>query len=189
MPRTKTPAQFAILSRILHWLMAALLIAMLFIGVSMVASLENYHRLESIHRPLGILILILAVVRLITRWLTGSPALPATMSHAERMVAKLSERFLYVLFIALPLVGWSMLSAGNYPIVMFGRVHLTPILPASPFLFATLRKTHTILAYLLFLAFLAHLGAILFHTLVLRDGLLNRMAPWPVHQAERETQR
>jgi cytochrome b561 len=188
MPRTGTPAQFAILSRILHWLMAALLIAMLFIGVSMVASLENYHRLVSIHRPLGILILILAVVRLITRWLTDSPALPATMPKAERVVAKLSERFLYALFIALPLVGWAMLSAGNYPIVMFGQVHLPPIVPASPLVYAALRKTHTILAYLLFLAFAAHLGAILFHTLVLRDGLLNRMAPWPIRQAERETQ-
>jgi cytochrome b561 len=188
MLRTNTPAQFAILSRILHWLMAAMLIAMLFIGVSMVVTLENYHRLVSIHRPLGILILILAVVRLITRWLTDSPALPATMPQAERVVAKLSERLLYALFIALPLVGWAMLSAGSYPIVMFGQVHLPPILPASPLLYATLRKTHTILAYMLFMAFLAHLGAILFHTLVLRDGLLNRMAPWTIRQAERETQ-
>ena len=188
MPRTGTPAQFAILSRILHWLMAVLLLTMLFIGVSMVSSLESYHRLESVHRPLGILILILAVVRLITRWLTCPPALPATMSHAERVVAKLSERFLYTLFLALPLVGWAMLSAGNYPIVMFGRVHLPPILPPSSLLYATLRKTHSILAYLLFLAFLAHLGAILFHTLVLRDGLLNRMVPWPIRRAERKTQ-
>ena len=81
---------------------------------------------------------------------------------------------------------WAMLSAGSYPIVMFGQVHLPPILPASPFLYATLRETHTILAYMLFMAFLAHLGAILFHTLVLRDGLLNRMAPWTIRQAERE---
>jgi cytochrome b561 len=188
MLRTKTPTQFVILSRILHWLMAVLLIAMLFIGVSMVSSLADYHRLVSIHRPLGMLILVLAVVRLITRWLTDSPALPATMPQAERVVAKLSERFLYALFIALPLVGWAMLSAGSYPIVMFGQVHLPPILPASPFLYAMLRKTHTILAYMLFMAFLAHLGAILFHTLVLRDGLLNRMAPWTIRQAEPGTQ-
>jgi cytochrome b561 len=47
-----------------------------------------------------------------------------------------------------------------------------------------LRETHTILAYLLFLAFLAHMGAVLFHTLILRDGLLDRMAPWSVRTAE-----
>src|SRR5579863_8115122 len=184
MSTRRNPTQFAILSRILHWLMAVLLLALLFIGVSMVSSLGDYHKLVAIHRPLGILILILAAIRLVTRWSTRSPELPSSMPHSERVVAKLSERLLYTLFIALPLVGWAMLSAGHYPIVMFGAVHLPPILPARPLLYATLRETHTILAYLLFLTFLAHLGAVLFHTLVLRDGLLKRMAPWSVRPAE-----
>ena len=187
MATTNRPAQFAFLSRILHWLMAALLVAMLFIGISMVASLGDYHWLVALHRPLGIAILILALIRLVTRLLTQAPALPANISQPERLAIKLSEVVLYTLFIALPLVGWAMLSAGHYPIVMFGSVHLPPILPAKPELYATLRKTHTILAYLLFLTFLAHLGAALFHTLVLRDGLLKRMAPWSVRPAEGES--
>lgn len=187
MSTTKNPAQFALLPRILHWLMAVLIVAMLFIGVSMVASLGDYHGLLAIHRPLGILILILAAIRLVTRLLTQLPAFPPSMPRSERFVATASERLLYTLFIALPLVGWAMLSAGHYPIVMFGAVHLPPILPARPELYATLRETHTILAYLLFLAFLAHFGAVLFHTLVLRDGLLNRMVPWTAHGAEGES--
>jgi cytochrome b561 len=174
------PAQFPLFSRILHWLMAAMLLAMLFIGAAMVASLGNYHRLVAIHRPLGILILILAAVRLINRLYTTLPPFPPTMSPLERRIASASERLLYALMFALPLVGWSMLSAGHYPIVMFGPVHLPPISPANPALYAFLRKTHTILAYLLFLTFLAHLGAVLFHTLIIRDGLLNRMALWPI---------
>ena len=48
MSTTNNPTQFALLSRILHWLMAACLLAMLFIGVSMVTSLGNYHRLVAI---------------------------------------------------------------------------------------------------------------------------------------------
>ncbi|MGC1294882.1 MAG: cytochrome b/b6 domain-containing protein [Alloacidobacterium sp.] len=186
MSTTKSPVQFAFLSRILHWLMAALLIAMLFIGVSMVAHLGDYHWLLTVHRPLGILILILAAIRLITRLLTKAPALPADISQPERLVIKGSEFLLYALFITLPLVGWAMLSAGHYPIVMFGSVHLPPILPAKPELYATLRETHTILAYLLFLAFLAHFGAVLFHTLILRDGILSRMVSWTVRSAKSE---
>jgi cytochrome b561 len=182
------PMQFALLSRILHWLMAASLLAMLFIGVSMVSSLGNYHRLVAIHRPLGILILILAAIRLTTRMLTRLPPFPPTMSQAERFVAMASERLLYTLFFALPLLGWGMLSAGHYPIVMFGAVHLPPILPARPELYATLRETHTVLAYLLFLTFLAHLGAVLFHTLILRDGLLKRMVPWSIRANQSESQ-
>jgi cytochrome b561 len=175
-PRT----QFALLSRILHWLMAAMLLTMLFIGVAMVASLGNYHVLVAIHRPLGMMILVLAAVRLVNRLLTTLPPFPPTMSPLERRLASASERLLYTLMFALPLVGWGMLSAGHYPVTMFGPVHLPPILPANPILYAILRKTHTILAYLLFIAFLAHLGAVLFHTIVMRDGLLNRMALWPV---------
>jgi cytochrome b561 len=182
---TNSPTQFAFHLRILHWLMAASLVAMLFIGVAMVSSVGSYHTLLAIHRPLGILILILAFFRLVTRWLTRSPEFPSTMPHVERSAAKLSEWSLYTLFIALPLVGWAMLSAGDYPIVMFGVIHLPPILPVRPMLYATLRETHTVLAYLLFLAFLAHLGAVLFHTLVLRDGLLKRMALWSSGSAER----
>jgi len=144
----------------------------------MVASLGNYHALVAVHRPLGILILILAVVRLINRIFTTLPPFPPTMSHRERRIASASERLLYTLMIALPLVGWAMLSAGHYPITMFGPVHLPPILPASPTLYAILRKTHTILAYLLFFTFLAHLSAVLFHTLIIRDRLLRRMALW-----------
>lgn len=184
MPITKNPMQFALLLRILHWLMAVLLVAMLFIGISMVAKLGDYHWLLALHRPLGILILLFAAVRLGTRVMTRVPTLPANMSHSERLVARVSERLLYALFITLPLVGWAMLSAGHYPIVMFGTLHLPPILPPRPELYSTLRATHTILAYLLFLSFLAHFGAVLFHTLVLRDGLLSRMAPWTVHPAK-----
>jgi cytochrome b561 len=174
------PTQFAVLSRILHWLMAAMLLTMLFIGVAMVSSLGNYHWLVAIHRPLGIMILILAAVRLVNRMLTTLPPFPPTMSEKERRIASASERLLYALMFALPLIGWGMLSAGHYPIVMFGSVHLPPILPASPMLYAVLRKSHTVLAYLLFLTFLAHLSAVLFHTLIVRDRLLDRMAVWPV---------
>src|SRR5271170_624389 len=110
---------------------------------------------------------------------TTLPPFPPTMSEQERFIASTSERLLYTLMFALPLVGWGMLSAGHYPIVMFGPVHLPAILPANPTLYAVLRTTHTLLAYLLFLTFLAHLSAVLFHTLIIRDRLLDRMALWP----------
>lgn len=161
-----------------------MLLTMLFIGAAMVASIGDYHKLVALHRPLGIAILILVIVRVINRMCTTLPPFPPTMSQLERRVATASERLLYTLMFALPLVGWGMLSAGHYPIVMFGPVHLPAILPANQTLYAVLRKTHTILAYLLFLTFLAHLGAVLFHTLVIRDGLLHRMALWPVRPSK-----
>jgi len=174
--------QFAWSSRALHWLMAAMVLAILFIGIAMVASLSDYHLLVSIHRPLGIMILVLVVIRFVNRRLCPLPPFPATMSPMERLAATTSERLLYVLMFALPLVGWGMLSAARYPIVLCGPLHLPPILPQSALLYTGLRKTHKILAFLLFGTFMAHLSAILFHTLVLRDGLLRRMAPWKIRR-------
>ena len=172
--------QFPAFSRLLHWTMAVMILTMLGIGVSMVVSLGDYHALVSIHRPLGIAVLILAVVRFVNRRLDPPPPFPATMSRLERRAATASERAMYALMVALPLVGWGMLSAARYPIVLFGSVHLPFILPHSAMLYAALRKTHTILAYLFFLTFMAHLSAILFHTLIVRDGMLRRMAPWNI---------
>jgi len=172
--------QFNVLGRLLHWTMAAMVLTMLCIGVAMVASLANYHVLVSIHRPLGIAILILVVVRFINRRVSSLPPFPATMSHRERQAAKATEFTMYGLMFVLPLVGWGMLSAARYPIVLYGSLHLPFILPHNVMLYWALRQAHTVLAYLFFLAFVAHFGAILFHTLIVRDGILKRMAPWNI---------
>jgi cytochrome b561 len=174
--------RFNALARLLHWAMAAMVLTMLGIGVAMVASLADYHLLVSIHRPLGIVILALVVVRFVNRLLNPAPPFPATMSRAERLAAKASEYTLYGLMFVLPLVGWGMLSAARYPIVLYGSWQLPNILPHDMMLYAVLRKSHTVLAYLLFLMFVAHFGAILYHTLVVRDGILERMLPWNTRQ-------
>jgi cytochrome b561 len=177
---TTASQQFPVSMRILHWLMVAMVLTMLGIGVAMVASLADYHALVSIHRPLGILILIVAVIRFVNRQFSTMPPFPATMSAQERFIAHVSEILLYTLMLVLPLIGWGMLSAARFPIVLYGSLHLFPILPHSVMLYAALRKLHTILAYLLFFTFIAHFGAVLFHTFVLRDHLFNRMAPYRV---------
>src|ERR1700722_18798197 len=101
--------QFPLSSRILHWTMAVMILAMLFIGIGMVASLEDYHWLVSIHKPLGIGILILVAVRLVNRLITPPPPLPADVPALERLAINASIITLYVLMFALPLVGWGML--------------------------------------------------------------------------------
>lgn len=171
-------AQHSLPLRILHWLLAAALIGMLFIGVSMVGSLDHYGALLAVHRPLGISIFVLAVIRLVVRWRSTLPPFPETMSARERVLASASEKLLYALMLSLPIVGWAMLSAGHSPIVLVGSLHLPALLSPNPSLFAALRTLHTVLAYALFVTFLAHLGAVLFHTLIVRDRLLSRMLPW-----------
>jgi cytochrome b561 len=169
--------RFTGVQRLLHWLMAVCILAMLFIGVGMVSTvMPKYLTLVSIHRPLGIAILVLALIRLVVRLRYGAPALPADLPEPMKLAAQLSHYALYLLMIGMPIIGWAMLSAAAYPIVLFGGVRLPPILPQSDSLHALLWSAHYYLAFAFFAVILMHLAAALFHALVRRDGVFEAMA-------------
>ncbi|MFP3552090.1 cytochrome b [Paraburkholderia sp. SIMBA_049] len=174
---TNTSRHFSPLARLLHWTMAVLILAMLFVGVAMVATVSHAHAtLIALHRPLGVALLVLALIRVVVRLKNGSPALPDDMPALQRFAAKASHLVLYGLFIAMPLIGWAMLSAGGYPVMLFGAWHLPAIVPQNVDLFALFRALHTWLAFALFATVLAHIAAALFHGLIRRDGVFSSMA-------------
>jgi cytochrome b561 len=169
--------RFTPLQRLLHWVMAVLILAMLFIGVGMASTvMPKYLTLVAIHRPLGIAILILALIRLVVRLRCGTPPLPADLPEPMKLAAHLSHYALYILMIGMPLIGWAMLSAAAYPVVLYGGVHLPAILPQSDSLHALLWNAHFYLAFVFFALILMHVAAALFHALVRRDGVFEAMA-------------
>ena len=168
---------FSGLQRVLHWLVAIMVLTMLFIGVSMVSTLEpRFLTLITIHKPLGIAILALAALRLAVRLRLGAPPLPDDLPRIQSLAAKLSHFMLYALLMAMPLVGWGMLSAGGYPVVLYGSLHLPAILPHDDRLHAILLTTHIVLAYMFFATILLHVAAALFHAWIRRDGVFRAMA-------------
>ena len=175
----RTPRHFNLTARVLHWSMALLILAMLFVGIGMVASISLRPTLVSLHRPLGIAILLLVIVRLINRLRHHPPPLPADLPAVQVFAAKASHWLLYALMFAMPLVGWSMLSAGGYPVTMFNGFALPPIAPHNATVYAVLRTAHTWLALLLFATVLMHLAAALFHVWVRRDEVFASMARGP----------
>ena len=170
------PKHFAAVARLLHWLMAVMIIAMLFIGAGMVASVSERHDwLIHLHTPMGVAILLLVIVRIFVRFATRQPPLPADLPGWQVLAAKASHLLRYGLMVVLPLLGWAMISAAGDPVTLGGAVQLPAIVPANASLFAFLRKAHGYLAYLLFLTVLLHLAAALFHGWVRRDGVLQSM--------------
>jgi len=107
----------------------------------------------------------------------GTPSLPAELPEPMKLAAKLSHYAFYVLMIGMPLIGWGMLSAADYPVVLFGGAHLPAILPQSDGLHALLWNAHFYLAFVFFALILLHVAAALFHALVRRDGVFDAMAP------------
>jgi cytochrome b561 len=134
--------------------------------------------LIELHKPLGILILGLAAIRLCLRLTRPAPALPADLPAGQKAAAYASHLVLYGLMFALPLVGWAMLSAGGYPIILFGWIPLSPLGAIDPPRFSLLRQAHALLALVLFMTILGHLGAALFHAWIRRDRVFHSMMPW-----------
>ena len=172
--------RFTPLQRLLHWLMAFCIVAMLFIGVGMVSTVApKYVPLVSIHKSLGIAILGLALIRLAVRLRYGAPLLPADLPEPMRLAAHLSHYALYALMIGMPMLGWAMLSAAAYPVVVFGGIYLPQILPQSDSLHTWLWDTHF---YLAFAFFALVLPALVFG---LRTGVASPFYEGPHHAHHR----
>lgn len=166
--------RFYPLARLLHWLMAVLILTMLFVGVSMVADLSPRHPwLVSLHKAIGLALLVLVVLRIATRLRYATPPLPSDLPRLQQWAAKASHLLLYGLMLGMPLIGWGMQSAGGYPLPW----QLPAIAPHDLRLYALLRALHGWLAYLLFATVLVHIAAALVHGFVRRDGVLRSM--WP----------
>ncbi|KMO43454.1 cytochrome B561 [Methylobacterium variabile] len=182
-----TPRRYTLVAIGLHWLIALGILALLGIGLAMTrGSLPPMERfaLYQWHKSVGLTVLVLMAIRLAWRLFHRPPPLPETMPKAERRAAGAAHLALYGLLVAMPLVGWAMVSASPYniPTVLYGVIpwpHL-PVLPELPNKAAVegaLKLAHSYGAWLLIALLLLHIGAALRHHLVLRDDTLWRMLP------------
>src|SRR5271154_5942837 len=119
-----TPTQYTATAKTFHWLMALLIGCMLLLGWIMTTDILLDGPGKSvalhIHESLGMIILGLGVLRLMWRLTNPPPPLPATTPRWERMAAHATHIILYALLIAMPLVGWMMISTMPHNALFFG---------------------------------------------------------------------
>ncbi|SIJ50182.1 Putative type-b cytochrome (b561) [Mycobacteroides abscessus subsp. abscessus] len=173
---TAPPAdeRFGLAAQLLHWVMAVAIIAMLVLGALLVGSLGDYPMVLAWHKAIGVLVLVLAVLRIGNRIWHRPP--PLSLAGPERFIAAGSELAMYTLFLAQPVIGWALVSASGAPVEIAG-LRLPSITPTSVQWYGLLRETHAWVAYGLLACIVAHVSAVLFHTIGLRDRLLSRMLP------------
>lgn len=175
-------ARYHPLAIALHWLLAVALIANLALGLYMADLPFSPQRLQyySWHKWAGVTVLALSFVRLFWRLTHRPPALPLAIQRAmpawQRMAHHATHGALYVLFFAVPLLGWAYSSAEGFPVVWLGLVPLPDFVPVSEGLADVLKPLHRFSAYAMAALVLLHVAGALKHQWVDRDGLLRRMA-------------
>lgn len=178
---TSLPARYPLLSRLLHWLIAILLLGMVILGYYMksLSMSPTKFQLYSWHKWTGICILTLVLLRLLWRWTHRLPALPSSMGTASIYAAKAGHLLLYGLMLAIPLTGWLMSSAKGIPTVMFGLYPLPDLISKNKELGNTLVTVHIWLNYALIAMVVAHVLAALKHQFIDRDGIFSRITLGP----------
>jgi len=162
----------------LHWLLALAIVGSFCLGLYMTSLPLSPARLKlyNWHKWAGTVILTLSALRLLWR-LTHRPPADLDMPAWQRRAAHATHQLLYLLFFAVPLVGWAYSSAAGFPIVVFGVLPLPDFVPADKELAELIKPWHGRLAYTMAVLVIAHIAAAAKHHFVDRDALLSRM--WP----------
>jgi cytochrome b561 len=175
--------RYGAIARILHWLMAVLLVAQLVLGFAVWEFLERgtplRQFLAGIHISVGVTLLALVMVRLAWRRLDPPPPPAADQTRALVLAARVGHGSLYVLLFALPLTGWLVLSTNGAGPSWFGLFRLPPIAGESERWHEILEVTHKTLAWALIVVASSHAVAAVWHHFGRRDGVLLRMLGRP----------
>jgi cytochrome b561 len=166
-------------SKLLHWLVAACVLLTLPVSLAMVRIGEGptQDALYNLHKSLGVLILILMVLRLINRLVAGAPIPDPNIEPWQRKLSSAVHGLLYVLLLAMPVVGYVANSAYGAPTPFFGLFTLPKIVGDNQALATQLFTLHRWAGFLVIVLAGMHIGAALMHHFVHRDNVLRRMLP------------
>jgi cytochrome b561 len=174
------PTRYSPLARALHWLTVALVFVMFVLGIAMVYLVPDSaealsHRLYNTHESLGVVVLLVMLLRLVRRWRHPPPPLPAEVPRVFHVVGHANHVTLYVLLLAQPIIGVLRDNADGFQVVWFEIVPLPLLIGKHEALAKALSALHWYGAVLIAVLIGAHIGGALFHAVIRRDGVLQRM--------------
>lgn len=179
MPLRNTAEAYGSVAKFLHWSIVLLILPQYFLA----EAAEDYAegsleaaRVMGLHQSLGLLVLVLALVRIAWKVANRPHPAPAAGVAWQRRSAAIGHGLLYLLVLLQPLSGWIMVSAAGAAPSPFG-VPLPALAPENHSLQERLEDVHEALFQALLVVAAIHVAAALFHHFVLRDGTLRRMLP------------
>lgn len=167
--------RYSSIAVLLHWVIALALAFQLALGFAMPKD-ESGFALYQLHKSVGITILLLTLARLAWR-ITNKPP-RAVEGGFQGFLAKTVHTLLYVFMIGAPLTGWALVSTSEIQVpTVFWGVIPWPHLPLPQGIGETVEGLHETLAWIGVALIVLHLAGALRHQVLLKDGLLRRMAP------------
>lgn len=174
----------------LHWLIAVFILINIALGIWFNEVMGRYDAgrfgVIQLHKSIGLTVLVLSVVRLAWRLVNPVPPLPVSMSRTTKVLAHATHYALYALMIAVPVLGWMLVSASRtgIPTMYFGEIPWPNLafiadLPRDQkiALGHSYSTGHIVAAFLLLALVLGHAAAAFYHHFKRRDRVLIRMLP------------
>ncbi len=179
-PDTQSTTGYTAVAKLLHWGMAALLVGQFAVAWTMPHIGRNTvpGTMINLHFSLGVLLLLVAALRLAWRWTHPEPAPLDGVPPWQVQSARVVHVLLYVLLFVLPILGWMNASWRGFDVSFFGVFAMPKLLATRA---AGVGWTGDIHAYLSNWALTGlvglHVLAALYHAVVRRDRVLARMLP------------
>lgn len=173
-----TAERYGLVARALHWTIGALIVAQIVVGFWTFEFMEkSAERSANIgtHKALGVLLLFFVIARISWRAYDHAPPLPASISAQERTGARLGHMLLYILMLAMPILGLLTNDAGGRSTDVFGLFTVPMMIGENEDLHDFFEDAHKVGAYALGILIVLHLATALYHRFVRRDGVAERI--------------
>ena len=177
--------RYPLILRLIHWLVAILVIAALALGLTLgvlgfegardTFGLPVTNAIYKYHKTFGVLILGLMALRLVVRLFMHKPAYDTPMPRVNRVMSNLVHGLLYLLLLIQPVLGWAATAAGDFPIQFFDW-NLPKLIAKDEALSATLYNVHFAVGLVLLVLVTVHVTAALFHRFSVGDTVMKRIS-------------
>ncbi len=177
--------RYGAVTRFLHWAIFLLFVYQ-YVGANLMTRIGSGKILFGFtqgsyyngHKSIGLVLLILAVLRLAWRQLTPLPDWAPTLTPAERTISHKNEMLLYGCMILMPVSGYLFVMAGGYGIKLFGWHDLFNPIGQQEALAVLARVIHIMTSYIIIIISAWHVGLGLKHHFFDHDRFLDRMLPF-----------
>ncbi len=169
---------FGLVSKLLHWLIAILMIGLIALGWWMIQLgyySTWYHTAPALHKALGVSVFMLGLLLIIWRWISPRPQSAANHSGFERQASKLVHQVLIASVLLIPVSGYVFTTSNGEAVPIFGLFEIPSLFPVSETMRNIAIQMHIYASYGLLAIVLLHASGAIKHHLMDRDRTLRRM--------------